>query len=762
MPKGRVNMKKNILPIVFAVLLLCTASPLRVEALSDVTGLDPTVTFGEQQGTQIKNLQNAGTQAVGQALLGSDTSCGLFHIDQCVAKVFQWIVNAVYYVLFLIVWVAASLLDFAVHQFIVEMGHYVDGSAAAGIKWAWQTIRDLTNIGIIGGLVAVAISTILQIEKYSAKTFLSRLIVAAILVNFSYFFAGAIIDASNYLSTKIYEDMITSVPGCTVDKCTLTSVFSNATNFSSVRQKLIDNSGEKGNSNVSGQIGAAAKGAASATQGAGQWGILWADIMSVVFELVVIFVFLSALALLVGRFVTLVFILVSSPIGIAGSAIPRVEEYAKKWWDALISQAFLAPVYFLLLDFSFRILAASRSDIMAGGQTLGQEFFGTALTFILACGFMLGALRIAKQMSAAVAHLGIEDIYKRAEQMTEWIPKDYSPYVRRAGAAATGFIGRETIGAAATKFEHLYDTKGAPLRASLIKALGGEHPEKTRTGRAALWADRLLRGRIGAVADKKFGATKNAEGKPEGGSSFKEEREKRLQQMRNLGIAVPTEEKINEARNAQAEVEDRKEESEEREERFNREDVSQAENDAEMANFRKNEGLDGGGTPPEPDGAGGTGGGAALPERREKAKSEDRVETPQQVTPIQADRGSGESQDVRNTPEAKELAYNMLARNAIRVELENGKTRMETPEETLRRLGASSADALVTIDLETGKLRAKTGRELLSDFGESALGSMRNARGEVVKETALEYERRLNDPNYRAETKLIPRKLDSK
>ena len=60
-----------------------------------------------------------------------------------------------------------------------------------------------------------------------------------------------------------------------------------------------------------------------------------------------IFVFLSAIALLIGRFVSLIFILITSPIGIAGTAIPGIAKYAKEWWSILFAQAFFAPVYFL-------------------------------------------------------------------------------------------------------------------------------------------------------------------------------------------------------------------------------------------------------------------------------------------------------------------------------------------------------------------------------------------------------------------------------
>ena len=137
------------------------------------------------------------------------------------------------------VWLSASLLDYCVAQLVVNMGIFVNSTSASGTQTAWQIMRDLANIGIIGGLVATAIATILQIQNYSANKLLARLIIAALLVNFSYFFAGAIIDSSNYLATAVYNDMTTAVSGCsTAGSCTLTSEFMQVTNFQSLHDDM--------------------------------------------------------------------------------------------------------------------------------------------------------------------------------------------------------------------------------------------------------------------------------------------------------------------------------------------------------------------------------------------------------------------------------------------------------------------------------------------------------------------------------------------
>ncbi|MGB9762588.1 MAG: hypothetical protein ACPLW7_01005, partial [Minisyncoccia bacterium] len=84
-----------------------------------------------------------------------------------------------------------------------KLGGYVhftpiyDPNTKTGV---WYTILIFANLGIIIGMIFMAIATILGIEKYSWKKMLPKLFLVALLVNFSLIILGIFVDISNYLS----------------------------------------------------------------------------------------------------------------------------------------------------------------------------------------------------------------------------------------------------------------------------------------------------------------------------------------------------------------------------------------------------------------------------------------------------------------------------------------------------------------------------------------------------------------------------------
>jgi len=62
---------------------------------------------------------------------------------------------------------------------------------------AWGIVRDFTNLFFILIVVAIGIATALRIKSYEVKKTLPRLILVAILINFSPVICGVVIDASN-------------------------------------------------------------------------------------------------------------------------------------------------------------------------------------------------------------------------------------------------------------------------------------------------------------------------------------------------------------------------------------------------------------------------------------------------------------------------------------------------------------------------------------------------------------------------------------
>jgi hypothetical protein len=84
-----------------------------------------------------------------------------------------------------------------------KVGGYVhfmpiyDSSTKTGI---WYTLLNFSYLGIVLGMIFSSIATFFGIEKYSYRKMFPRLIILALLINFSLVFIGIVVDLSNYLT----------------------------------------------------------------------------------------------------------------------------------------------------------------------------------------------------------------------------------------------------------------------------------------------------------------------------------------------------------------------------------------------------------------------------------------------------------------------------------------------------------------------------------------------------------------------------------
>jgi hypothetical protein len=523
---------KKILPLFFLTLILSGALLPALASAEIGLAARPALVDPQNQGstglTDQTNINAAGGVAgngggsVTARLLGEGGELAVDTIGSCLGAfltfgqvwtVTDCLANSAHAVVYLIallanfvLYLVGVLLTFTVQHTVVNMGHYITSSSAEGVRVAWTVIRDIANIAIIGGLVATAIGSILKMPNVNAQRFIVRLIIAALLVNFSFFFAGAIIDSSNFLATKIYEATVGS-NGNIIDRFSQITVslrpdFSTWITHNSITAPF--------------NYSYRAQGASAAVIG------LINAVGLLIMTCVSVFVFLSVIALLVGRFVALILILISSPIGIAGLAIPKFETYAKQWWQALFEQAFFAPIYFLLLGLSLTILSnLSGTQVAFADAGGGFSAMGQILTFIVAIIFMLMALRVAKNLSARSKYL--TDVYKSAGKFTDTV---LNP-VRFGGA----LIARNTLGRGAERFGYRFDdwvAKNSEKR--WMKPL------------LALGVDQYAKAGLDKLADKKFGGYTDSQGKKvegfKGYETKKKEREARevhLDELRKKG-----------------------------------------------------------------------------------------------------------------------------------------------------------------------------------------------------------------------------------
>jgi hypothetical protein len=96
---------------------------------------------------------------------------------------------------------SSNLLDLV----IKEQSHWLTVKNSPLVQAGWHFTSGLANLFLILIFVAIAIAYILKIETFQAKKALPRLIIVALLLNFSLVFIGVLIDISNIFYNTVLQ-----------------------------------------------------------------------------------------------------------------------------------------------------------------------------------------------------------------------------------------------------------------------------------------------------------------------------------------------------------------------------------------------------------------------------------------------------------------------------------------------------------------------------------------------------------------------------
>lgn len=320
-------------------------------------------------------------------------------------------------------WIVCSILDWmqrttdTMYEGVVEPALVVNKSFFEGdtVYNAWTTFRDISNIIFIILLLMVIFSQVtgVGIDNYGVKKILPKLIIAAVLVNLSYWICLVCVDISNILGAG-FQDFFNGIP-VTADPVDSVTI---AVEDGSV---AINGILSKGLVAVT-VVGAAATAIAVVTNPA----LLLTLFVSVLGVLIaVLFMFI----LLAGRKAAIILLTIFSPVAFVLYLLPNTKKLFDKWiklWEAML---FLYPIAGLLIgggNFASRIML----NIPGGGATtiftamivgiIPIFFIPTVLKGAFsAMGSIGGAIAGAgnRMRSGATRRMKNSDMYKNAQQM---------------------------------------------------------------------------------------------------------------------------------------------------------------------------------------------------------------------------------------------------------------------------------------------------------------------------------------------------------
>ncbi|MFA6322523.1 MAG: hypothetical protein WCX71_03520, partial [Candidatus Buchananbacteria bacterium] len=270
---------------------------------------------------------------------------------------------------------------------------------AYAVTAGWTIVRDVANMFFILVLLALSIGTILKIESYNFKRLLPKVLLMAVLVNFSRTICGLMIDFAQVVMMT-FAVSFASVAGAADLMATLHIT------------DMINYSGK----NISG---------AKVADGS----MVVTGMLAVVLLLIAMLVILVMTVVILMRMIMLWILLVLSPLPFILSAFPAGQRYAQQWWTEFTKYVIVGPVmaFFLWLSFAVaskgfsdetlggtsasaqKLIASSESteqDVPAGGQSTQGIFSGIGdtknfLSFVIGIGMLMGGLMVTQQLGVA-------------------------------------------------------------------------------------------------------------------------------------------------------------------------------------------------------------------------------------------------------------------------------------------------------------------------------------------------------------------------
>lgn len=328
----------------------------------------------------------------------------------------------------------AMLLNWGISDFVLGFARlFNETGVGVAVDSVWTLIRDFVNMTFIFGLVYIGFRMILESNDSQTKHWLATLIMAALLINFSLFITKAIIEVSNQFAVVILESGFTVTEEDGRKEVNIGGTLMDSMGLSSTLGIVTSQNGE------------------GLPEGQGLLYIAGTGTMFMVAG----FVFAVGGVLLIIRFAVLMFYLVLSPVLFLGWILPPLSGSMNKYWRKFLGESFFAPVYVLMLYFSFKILDGMQQSIQFGRENMdagalmsgsGAEVIDASQSvlpfFILTCFFLIGSIVVSQRMVGDISNKAINVSHRfrqRAQRATgRWTARQTAGRaIRSAGMDAS-------------------------------------------------------------------------------------------------------------------------------------------------------------------------------------------------------------------------------------------------------------------------------------------------------------------------------------
>jgi len=346
---------------------------------------------------------------------------------------------------------------------------YLDSTA---VREVWVMVRDFLNLFFIFTLLFSAFATIFQIDKYHIKKIIFKIVIMALLVNFSFPIARFFIDVSNVAMYWMLNNMFGGSGGASIAATLVAS--------SGLKDLLLP-------------------------ENAADYQVPYL-IAAIVFTFIFGITLMMIAILFLVRLIALSVIVMFSPIGFVGYVFPDTAKFASQWWDALLKYSFFAPIMTFGLAVTLKMMqslganSASMSSFRKAAEdnstNIGADanWIAAAAFFVVPIVILWLFMDVAQKFSIA----GASAVQKKGQDIAKWagrqpwrgtkalvgatgipggIKSGYESFKKR------GVLGSDRREEREAKWAERFGTKNAVNKVDMqrIKENGDKHNMQNRT-----------------------------------------------------------------------------------------------------------------------------------------------------------------------------------------------------------------------------------------------------------------------------------------
>jgi hypothetical protein len=333
----------------------------------------------------------------------------------------------------------ASWLD----QWALQLNASISTSSV--VKIGINITLSLANLGFVTILIIIALATILRRESYGAKNLLAKLIIAALLVNFSLPISSTLLQISDQFTYYF----LSAFPG-TKDSPGGIDGFSNAIAVAFNPQGVGVTLSNEAASN-------AQEANASPTVGSSAFISIMSLGFTIIFPLIILIALLGLFVMLLIRYVYLGILLILMPLAWIAWITPLTEKEWQKWWDEFLKWTFFSPILMLFLYIAMRevhdiatINGDNNLGVALALKGITPSFMQIIGEQIILIGLVIGGLIAANSMGIKAAAATISTAKSAGKSIGNYARKQgvrasTSPLRSKWGQSAVGALSRSRI-----------------------------------------------------------------------------------------------------------------------------------------------------------------------------------------------------------------------------------------------------------------------------------------------------------------------------